>query len=508
MTTPITHQPSPHDSDPKAVFRRAKQAYEADPENSPKRRAMGWALANLLKDVSGNVKGSPDRLVRGLAVISEFPMDPADLRWRESVLWSVNRFLLRVQPTQLSLANLAEIISHARAFVEPTPSLVRSVWWKALLRHSAAGIDWLGLFAELGWEGGFRPDDEQPETYGEGKSQAPLVERVIQAVLKQLLKTVPLTDEQAEPWLTRLTELTGRYPDWPFLPYYQARLLQQLNRPDKAMAVFLPFARRKKQTGRAIPFWVWSLLADLVPAENVDNRLACYARALSLNTPETFLVKVRQQLAALLIGLGRWNDARNEIERLLQTRQTESWPIPAEVNRWMNDTCYTQAVATPSAGWYASLSARADALLWADAPEHIALVTGVDATGQYCNLAIDAQTTGSFPCGKFGLKPAVGDRLAVRYETQVKNNRLQVFIQTATAVSAPCSHLHPRLVEGPLRLMPAKSAGFVSDVYVPAELLGPNRAWADRLVWVEAIESWDVVKKKTGWRAFRINIVS
>lgn len=484
------------------VYQQARSRYDADPANPGAIRAMGWAMANVLKDVSGKPDLQPDRMLKGLSLLVDFPMDTTDERWRESVLWSVNRFLLRSKPGQLSLISLAQIVRDSRAFLPQGPSLGRSVWWKALLRHSAVGIDWLGLFDELGWENKFRPEDEISETYGDGKSASPLLESLLQAVVKQLLQTIPLTEELATPWLERLSTLAIKHPDWSFVSYYQAKLLLKLDQPEKAMLVFLPFARRKMND-----FWVWGMLADLLPETAVEKRLACFGRALTLRTPEPFLVKIRQRLAELLVKLNRWDNARAELDRIVQTRRENNWPIPVEVTRWLNDPLYTQAIP-PTKSWYEQLRLVADAVLYEDNSEVVALVTGFDPSGTYCNIAIDDRTTGSFPCQRFGLRVKIGDRLAVRYEQRTRNGRQQLHILTASVTSSECTNLTIRRVSGPLHVPSNRNIGFVEDVFIPADLVASNRPLLGKAVTIEAIESWDNRKSKMGWSAFSLASVS
>ena len=435
-------------------------------------------------------------MLRGLALMADFPMG-ADARWRESVGWSVCRFMLRHKPETLPLTDLAGLVRQVRDFVPTEPCLLRSVWWKALLRHQKTGLDWLGLVAQHGWEGGFRPEDEEPETFGEGKTTRPLLEGLVQAVAKQLLNSIVLTPEKTAPWLDRLTDLATRHPDWDFLPYYHARLLLRTDRPAEAMAVFLPFARQKRRD-----FWVWSLLAELVLPRQQG---ACLARALSQHTPDAFLVKVRQRAAAWLVGQGRWAEARAEIDRLVQTRQTNQWPVPTEVQRWMNDDHYTQAETVTPGQWCAALLPEADALLWADCPDVVALITAVDPAGARATAVIDGQTTTNVPVGRFGLCPAVGDRLRLRYTKRQKNGRCTLTIHAAAATEAPPTDARTQTVRGPLRRVAGKGFGFVNGVYVGADLLASTaESLADALVRVEAVQAWDTVKQKMGWRAFRI----
>ncbi|WP_019990120.1 DUF7017 domain-containing protein [Rudanella lutea] len=473
-------------------FRQALARYEADPQNSATIRPLGWVYAQLLKDASGSTDSA--RMLRGLSVISAFPMTD-DARWRESVGWSVCRFLMRHTPDTLPFPALAEVLRLSGGFVPTEAGLLRSVWWKALLRHADTGLDWTLLVAQHGWEGMFRPEDERPEAYGNGKTARPLLEGLLYAVARQLLTQVTLPDEQAQPWLDRMAHYATAHPDWTFLTYFRAQLLLRLHRPDEARQVFMPFARQK--TG---DFWVWNLMADLVEP---SQRLACLARALTVGAPDKMLVKVRQRAAMYLLMVGRPADARAEVEQLVQTRQANSWPIPAEVLGWQRDPRYVEATPTAPGAWARALSPEADALLFADLPETVVLVTGVDPAGHYANIAIDERLTGSFPVRKFGLTLALGDRVAIRYVPTERNGRPQVRVLQARLVADEVlTYLSIREVAGPLRMLPGKAVGFVRDVYVPADLLAG--VGADMLVRVEAVQAWDAGKQKSGWRAFRI----
>jgi len=498
MTT--TPRPTLSPADVRTAYRKAQQQYDADPLNPQHRRALGWSLTQLLREASE--QGAVSRMIRGLAVLDSLATDANGQRWNEpavdqATLWAICRFLLRTNVKQLPLGELAGLVAGARAFVEAGPSLVRSVWWKALLHHTPTGIDWLGLFDTLGWEEGFRPDDFLPETYGDRTTPA-LVERLLQAVMKQLLATIPLADALAAPWIERVSSLSEQQPGWGFLPYYHARLLVVLDRTDEARRVFLPFARTKQRE-----FWVWTLMADLT--ESAEGQLACLTRALTVGAPEAFLVKVRQQVAGRLLLRGCWADARAELDRLVQTRQANQWPIPALVQSWLNDARYTSAEPSALGHWYGAMLPVADALLWADCPETVALVTGLDPTGQYVQVAIDSRTTGSFPARKFGLHPVVGDGLTLRYQLDTRKGKPHLRVLTASPTDAVPT-VATRLLSGPLRLLtkPTGSVGFVGDVYVPADLLAQHTGLADALVTVRAVESWDGGKKKVGWRAYAL----
>lgn len=494
--------------DLRAAYNQARQLVDADPDNVWNRRALAWVYADRLKEAAAQ-PNSASRLIQGLKTIVALNMPDDEPVWREQVLWCVVKFMLRTATQQLPLVDLAALVSLSRAFVPAGPSLVRSVWLKALLKHNktenqGSQIDWLGLLDQFGWDG-FRPEDYQPDAaQAVDPAAAPvragsaLVERICLAVARQLLQTVPVFEVEVRPMAERFSKLANAHPDWTFLPFYQAKLLLTIGDSQEALRVFLPFARLKRSQ-----FWVWSMLADLVEPE---LSMCCLFRAILPGTPETFLVKVRQQLAGRLIEQGRWAEARFQVERLLQTRQQEGWKIPDTVNRWMNDDHYTSASSVAPA---ADASDAALAILFRDIPETLAVVVGVDLAKKRAVVAVDAHTTLAFPYSQFGLTPGIGDALAIRCQPEVAavskpTHQLKLRVLTATPTNLPLSTELVSSAVGPLRTVPGKAFGFVGSVLVPVDVLSAHTGLVDSLVEVRAYAAWDERKNKPGWRAFTI----
>lgn len=505
--------------DLRAAYNMARQLVEADPDNLWNRRALAWVYADRLKDAAAQ-PNSATRLIRGLQTATELAMPAEETIWREQVLWCVVKYMLRTAPENLPLVDLAGLVSLSRAFVPDAPCLVRSVWFRALLKHNktenqGSQLDWLGLLDQFGWDG-FRPEDYQPDAapanpvaVGPTRTGGALVERVCLATARQLLQTVPVFEAEVRPLAERLAALSNQYPDWTFVPYYRAKLLLTIGDRPEALRVFLPFARQKNGNGPANSFWVWSMLADLVEDDPTkpDLALSCLFRAVLPGTPETFLVKVRQQLAGRLIGQGRWAEARFQVEKLMKTRQQEGWKIPDAVNNWLNDNRYTSVKAMAPAAHEAD---AASAILWGDLPEAIAVVVSVDTTKQRAVLALDARTTVLLSYARFGgLNPSVGDALTIRYEPGVatpneatKPPKLRVLRAEPTTQPLPNGLI--TLVTGPLRTVAGKAFGFVGHVLVPAEVLLAHSGLVDALVEVRAYAAWDERKNKSGWRGFSI----
>lgn len=482
------------------AYQQARALCAADPDNSWNQRAMAWVYADLLKDAA--TQADPARLLSGLRQVATLPMADDETLWREQVLWPVVKFLLRVPADELSLSDLAGLVAGVRPFLNPAPSLVRSVWWKALLRHKEARLDWLGLLADGGW-GAFRPDDYAPETVAETSERkrptptpGPLVERVCVAAARQLLATVPVLESAVRPVADRFSALVAQYPDWTLLPYYQAQLLLAIGQDEEAIRIYLPFARRKNRE-----FWVWAGLATM-QGDHADAALACYAMALLQQTPDAFLVKVRQQTARLLISLGLWPEARVELEKLVASRQNEGWKIPAEVTAWLNDDQYTQLNgAILPRTWVEVYRPIAQSLLWADVPEQPALVVGVDNERQTVRFVIDVHTEGAFRYPTYGCCPVVGDVLLLRVSTTQAGENTHLRVQTARVGQYETPRVALKVVTGPLRLH-ERGFGFVQDALVPAEVIARLGLVAGEPVALAAYEALDVRKQKKGWKVF------
>jgi hypothetical protein len=500
--------------DLKAAYALALPLYESDRNNLAYARMMGWIYVDRLKEAA--TLPQPNRLIRGLQLATALDLPADDHVWREQVLWCVAKYLLRA--TTLNWASLADLIRYSRAFV-PTVStegvfpLVRSVWFKGLLKQdratAGAQIDWLDLLDELGWEG-FRTEDYEPDSFGgaegkpgqsgQGSVGCALVERIYMAAARQVLESVPLLENRAVPVLTQLQQVMVRFPGWRFMPYYGARILAALDRKDEAMAMFMPFMREHTRD-----FWAWAMLAELVETE--EQVMACLYRAVSIKTPEEFLVKVRQKLAGRLIEQERWPEAKEQLDRVVETRQTNGWSIPNQVIQWTYDPRYTSALG----GIVPNVPERAyplDDLLWASVAQVIGLVVEVNMDKRQAIVAMTVQTTLPVRLNRLEASVVAGDRLAVRYCANDSMTQGLHRVHTVEKTNADLTDLPVKQVSGPLRLVQGKGFGFVQDVFVPAALLEGKNTLADTLVTVKAYASWDTKRSQAGWRGWQLTKLS
>ena len=151
-------------------------------------------------------------------------------------------------------------------------------------------------------------------------------------------------------------------------------------------------------------------------SEDKDIQFACYCKALSLKTPEDFLVKLRQTFAKVLIEKRMYNEARTEIQRIIETREKKKWPIPKQIVLWTEQEWYKSAtVKKDNQDLYSSHIKQAEEILFQDIPEEIIAVEFVNENKSMLNFVKDKRKFGFFNYSGNLTKPQIGDLLKVRF---------------------------------------------------------------------------------------------
>lgn len=210
-----------------------------------------------------------------------------------------------------------------------------------------------------------RAEDLQAVRHDDGRVFPSLMETVVQRASKEAV-----TDgSRAEQDFIRpyLTDAMQRFPENVWLKLNMVRLFRCLDRTDEARSLASDFARRK-----AGEYWTWELVGDL--EDDAEVRLSCYAKALTCSDDDTFIAKVRLKFAAA-IATAHPNQARAEVERVVEHRQRAGFRIPPEAERMMRAAWFASATAVPTGrGFYNRFTERAEELLFAHLPWLVATV--------------------------------------------------------------------------------------------------------------------------------------
>lgn len=233
-----------------------------------------------------------------------------------------------------------------------------------------------GNFSDfIGFLRWWNPDNFQADDFerftpeGADRSFDSRVEHVIRAIHKSA------EAEKNKEQIKWAAEFVGKhyesFPDQEWIPYYYGQLLVQTGDLDHARALILSIVRR-----RNTEFWAWGSLAATFGPEQGKKRLACLCKALHCRTQdESFLVNVHQELAQMLVTLELFPEAKYEIERAVQIRESKKWKIPQLLLTMQSAPWYhTAAAATSNDDFYKHYAPLAEEIICEDLPSFPAVV--------------------------------------------------------------------------------------------------------------------------------------
>ncbi|PZX45994.1 DUF7017 domain-containing protein [Algoriphagus chordae] len=364
------------------------------------------------------------------------------------------------------------------------------------------GKSWTGFLTFVNWWGwgSFSKQDFEKNTKGELVFPS-LAERVTNAFGKNIFAMIneealppAMAKDLLIPYDTYLSKLESNKINFDFAPYYHAKALKQLGQKEKAQQVFLDFAKKKKRD-----FWVWDLLGDL--QEEPQIRLACQLKGLSCPGPPSFKVGLMEKAILTLVQQEYQGWAKFEIQKLIQLRQKNKWSIPKNIQDLQQEDWFENTPVKLDDKKLKKLLLVSEQLLEEVKSEDIlvsrilaskGLITGITKD----NLPYIAPIRGS------GTLPKTGDACHISF---VKNERGQsVIFDWIKIPTKEWMNSSKKVVQGELKQMPGKDFGFVSDVFIPPDLLKSHKSHGDLTLKVNAVKSYEPSKKKWSWMAFEI----
>jgi tetratricopeptide (TPR) repeat protein len=166
-----------------------------------------------------------------------------------------------------------------------------------------------------------------------------------------------------------------RFPEEPWFPYYHGKLLARCGHGDEARPLVLPIVKAKSND-----FWAWDCLADTFGPDQTAMRIACLCRALQCKSQKpAFMINVHEALGILLLQQNRYDEARYEIDKVIEIRRAKNWSVAASLLSRTQQPWYLKAKQLPdNQALYAAHAPKAMALLMQDAPVRVGVVTGIN----------------------------------------------------------------------------------------------------------------------------------
>lgn len=478
------------------AYTMAKAELEADLSNIWGKRNLSWVLYSQLDEYATNLESF---LVK-INEVKELNLPESEEMFFENI--------------SIVIARATRVITHETTIdlhkmhllfdaIKELPIKRDSKWYSVLFSALHKGMKESHRYIEFAdwWDfKNFRPEDFQKEKMPNGRDVMAIAEQGYIAYAKHLLPTqtqqgeVIFDKESAEAFLPILSQIIEKYPQFQYPAYFNAKLLLALGDKDNLLDSILPFVKKKRND-----FWAWETLAAALPNEP-EKEFACYCKALSCNSPKEMLVSLRQKTAKILISKNLFNEAKTEIELLVQARNDQGWKIPAEVIAWQNQTWYKSAISTSSnSKYYSSHLPVAEALLYHDINETTVFVDFVNRDRKILNFIASETSLGYFKYERFLSDVRIGDVLKVRFQEGSKEGLHQIF--TATKVNDETfKNQFMKELQGVVRIPAGKPFGFMEDVFIHPSLVIKYKLTDGMQFTGNAVKSYNQEKKQWGWK--------
>lgn len=505
----------------------AQNELEANPENIWGKRNLAWVYYAFLKRDQGSQEGFKEKLSKAI----ELKMPENENLFFEQFCWVIGGHILKVSKSELSSADKFNSVKSIFQTIN-TIKLKQSKGHSFLMKsfHNAfkevptdgqfnqenlinTSKSYVEVFQWTGFDSFLEEDFEPFET--NGRKIMSFVEQVIIAYAKVLLKGEPKSNQEenkrplsemysrvidsqkVDSFLSFLNKVIDEHPEFQYSLYYKSKLLLALERFEDAKKSLIPFVKMKKND-----FWVWDLLGEAY-ADDTDMQIACLCKALTLNTKESFLVKVHQKLADLLVGKELYKEASVEVLNSISIRKKNDWKINNELIKYTHLDWFKKEVKIKeNKNFYEEQSILAEELLYNNHDEIVIVIDFVNTNKKVVNFIKDKNLNGFFSYKHLKMNPKIGDIYKARLNPIGEDG----FYKVLTFKSSPNTDSEViKKVSGNLKIAVNRDFGFINDNFISPDLIKKYELKDGDEITGKIILSFNKKKNDWGWKVFTLS---
>lgn len=482
----------------------ANQALEAEPENIWNKRAAAWVYYEYLKKYAQ--PDSFELFQENLNKLNDLKLPENENMVFDQSAWQIFKMVNSLQKIEpIDFKKINTIFKTIKEFHFTKPSQAFTKVYQAFHKGHKNWSNYLEFADWWNFEN-FLPEDFISEKVGK-VTYTPIAEQAYLAYSKKLSSDKESAafhlsknenTEKINNFLPQLEKIIKEYPQFTYLPYFKAKLLLGIGNTKELPSEFIHFAKQKRND-----FWVWNLMADFF-SDDKDLQFSCYCKALSTNAPNTYLVKVRKIFADRLIQKELFNEAKTEINNIIETRNSQKWKIPPVISDWTKQAWYkTAETFKNNKALYSKYLNKAEEILFNHIPEELIAVEFVNKNKGMLNFVIDENKYGYFNYSRHIDNPKIGDLLSVRFNGPIKNGSCKIITLKKVEGALPIPAIKD--FSGPIKLVDPLKFGFVNNNYVDLNLIKSKDIKKGQIITGKAILSFNKKKNEWGWKAFEVN---
>lgn len=482
----------------------AEENYNQNSEYIWNKRALAWVYYDYCKKYSE--ENDTDLFLDYINKIKELKLSSDEKILFDSLIWVYSKIFNSISKSKNIDYNKANKVKASLSNLYfTTPSEGFSSLITALHKVYKDSNEYIKL-ADKVFLKFLRKEDFFPTEY-DNRRIIPLAEQIYTTYCKTLLKgkkTFTLQNnfltsqqnnidiEKIKLFLPQLDKIIDKYPNYTYLPYYKVKLLIAIE--DKApIDALLPFVKTKKND-----FWVWDLMSEVT--DNDELAFSCLCKSLSLKTPEQFLPKIRTKIADIFIQKKLYNEAKTEINKVINSKMKNEQKIPLKIQNWQQENWYIEAkILDSNFKIYNQYKSKAEEILFSDIEESIVVIEYVNKKKKIIHFIQNKNISGFFKYEGIIDSPKIGDIIKGRINK--KKDGFYEFI--SGKIDNSLSHECILKFKGQIKIHPS-GFGFVKDIFIDKPIVNKYNLTENQEVSGKAILSFDKKKSKWCWKAISV----
>ena len=275
--------------------------------------------------------------------------------------WVIYRYL----KSHIEELDSGQVRSRLRDYIQlqnERPSLLHSQILSFALNYAKKDNGFkLIPFLELWGLGNLREEDWQEWKGSDGTVYSPLAVKMLRGASKAL-GGLPAGQGEDLQWLIDLYDVAVRkFPDDDWNIRSKALLLLRTGRAEEARNIYKKLCRTLGDK-----YYIWQECAGCWDEPDLKTAFLC--KALSLEKNEDFIGKIRLQLAGLLVGEGKYENAAFELGRYVEHYTKMDWHVSSEAEDLLAKIPPSTKVPQSDEEFYSMNIPAAEECVYADLP--------------------------------------------------------------------------------------------------------------------------------------------
>lgn len=323
--------------------------------------------------------------------------------------------------------------------------------------------------------------DYQAKTYN-GQESPALIERIANKYAKAILPTTnsnggtQFDEMRVKEFLPVLENLIKTNPEFKWLPYYHARLINALGRNAESVSEILPIVR-----SHGGDFWAWEKLGDFLSED--QDKFCCYCKGLLCKKEDKMLVALRTKVIDYFLEREEFAAAKWEVDRVVETKKSQGHKVPESINDYLAAGWYLDTDGSEYKGnqdLYKKYSVTADKIVYGDIEPQSMLVTYVNKDKRMVNFNLSGCRRGFFKCpDDFDIKNVCKEKTytvkIVEKDNDIHEGAAEKFFTCISIRKTEDEDLINEYIkefESALRKKSTQTFGFTADeTFIPPDLI-------------------------------------